>query len=84
MDIMIPVMNGFEASEKIRAAGRYDTSHIPIIAMTANAFMKDEEKCRCSGMNDHIPKLIDITKAPKNITYHIRIYRAEKPKQPQL
>lgn len=76
--------DGFEASEKIRAAGRYDTSHMPIIAMTANAFMEDVEKCRRSGMNDHIPKPIDITKALKAIAYHVRIYRAEKPKLPQL
>ncbi len=84
MDIMMPVMNGFEASEKIRAAGRYDTSNMPIIAMTANAFMEDVEKCRRSGMNDHIPKPIDITKALKTIAYHICVYRMEKPKQPQL
>lgn len=59
MDIRMPVMNGYEATETIRALNRSD-SDIPIIAMTADAFSGDIKKCLESGMNAHIAKPIDI------------------------
>ena len=59
MDIRMPVMNGYEATETIRALNRSD-SDIPIIAMTADAFSEDIKKCLESGMNAHIAKPIDI------------------------
>ncbi|HUM82886.1 MAG TPA: ATP-binding protein [Lachnospiraceae bacterium] len=59
MDIRMPVMNGYEATEKIRAAGRPDAKTIPIVAMTADAFSDDVRKCLDAGMNGHIAKPIE-------------------------
>ncbi len=56
MDIMMPVMDGYTAAERIRALNRKDAGTIPIIAMTANAFMEDKQRARSAGMNDHIAK----------------------------
>ena len=61
MDIQMPQMNGFEATEKIRAMERADAAQVPIFAMTANAFAEDEEKSRQAGMNAHISKPIEIS-----------------------
>ena len=58
MDIQMPVMNGYEATKKIRAFDK----NIPIIAMTANAFSEDVENAKAAGMNGHIAKPLDITK----------------------
>jgi len=58
MDCQMPVMDGFEATRKIRADGRFDD--LPIIAMTANALSGDREICLESGMNDHIAKPINV------------------------
>ena len=55
----MPVMNGYEATEAIRALERKDAGSIPIIAMTADAFEDDKKKCRDAGMNAHISKPID-------------------------
>ncbi len=59
MDIRMPVMNGYEAAEKIRTSSREDARSIPIIAMTADAFDEDIKKAFDSGMNGHISKPID-------------------------
>jgi len=56
MDIMMPVMNGLEASSAIRSLDRTDAKEIPIIAMTANAFDDDVSKSIAHGMNDHLAK----------------------------
>ncbi len=58
MDIRMPVMNGLEATKKIRAMKRSDARTIPIIAMTANAFEEDREMAKKSGMNGHAAKPI--------------------------
>ena len=60
MDIMMPVMNGYEAAKKIRSLDREDAKTIPIIAMTANAFMEDRLKAKEAGMNEHIVKPVDV------------------------
>jgi signal transduction histidine kinase/CheY-like chemotaxis protein len=60
MDIQMPVMNGYEASEAIRALPDEDKKNIPVIAMTANAFAEDVKKAREAGMNAHIAKPIDV------------------------
>ena len=59
MDIMMPVMNGYEAAKIIRTLDRDDAKTVPIIAMTANAFTEDRLKSKESGMNEHIAKPID-------------------------
>ena len=59
MDIMMPVMNGYEAAKRIRSLDREDAQVIPIIAMTANAFVEDRMKAKEVGMNEHIGKPVD-------------------------
>ena len=61
MDMMMPVMDGIEATKEIRALQREDSKTVPIIAMTANAFTEDRQICIEAGMNDHIGKPIDAT-----------------------
>ena len=56
MDIMMPVMDGLEATRQIRAMDRLDAKMIPIIAMSANAFQDDVERSKKAGMNQHISK----------------------------
>ena len=62
MDIMMPVMDGLEATRQIRTLNRMDTKEIPIIAMTANAFEEDKRDAIAAGMNGHIAKPIQIDK----------------------
>ena len=58
----MPVLDGYEATRKIRRMENQQKSDIPIIAMTANAFAEDREKALRVGMNDHIAKPIDMNK----------------------
>ena len=60
MDIMMPVMNGYEATKLIRSLDREDARMIPIIAMTANAFTEDRLRAKEAGMDEHIPKPVDV------------------------
>ena len=60
MDVQMPVMNGYEATRKIRSLEREDAKTIPILAMTANAFAEDVKDARDAGMDDHIAKPIDM------------------------
>ena len=60
MDVMMPVLNGLDATKAIRAMDRPDAKTIPIFAMTANAFADDEERSREVGMNEHITKPLNI------------------------
>lgn len=61
MDLRMPVMNGYEAAKEIRALSRED-ANIPIIAVTADAFSEDIQKCLACGMNAHVAKPIDVRK----------------------
>lgn len=61
MDVMMPVMNGYEATTTIRAMDREDAKTIPIIAMTANAFTEDRIKARNAGMSAHISKPLEVS-----------------------
>ena len=60
MDIMMPVMNGYEATKIIRSLDREDAKIIPIIAMTANAFTEDRIRAKEAGMDEHVAKPIDV------------------------
>ena len=60
MDIMMPVMNGYEAAKTIRSLNREDAKTIPIIAMTANAFTEDRIKAKEAGMDEHVAKPVDM------------------------
>ena len=59
MDIRMPVLDGYEAAKQIRALERSDAGTVPIVAMTADAFLDDVQKCFDAGMNAHIAKPID-------------------------
>ena len=59
MDIMMPVVNGYEATKMIRSLDREDAKKIPIIAMTANAFTEDRIRAKEAGMDEHISKPVD-------------------------
>ncbi len=60
MDVRMPILNGYEATQKIRALNRPDAQTIPIIAMTADAFSEDIKRCLDSGMNAHTAKPINL------------------------
>ena len=62
MDIQMPLMNGYEATRRIRAMDDPEIAGIPIIAMTANAFEEDRQEALEAGMNGHIAKPIDVPK----------------------
>ena len=78
MDIMMPVMNGYEAAKMIRALDRDDAKTVPIIAMTANAFTEDRLKSKESGMNEHIAKPIDAKLLVKVINELVKCDQREK------
>ena len=60
MDIQMPVMNGYEATRAIRACEHPEAKTIPILAMTANAFVEDVQNALAAGMNVHISKPVDL------------------------
>ena len=75
MDIMMPGMDGYEATRVIRLSDKPDAADIPIIALTANAFAEDAKAARDAGMNAHLPKPLDFDKL-KNILACIKKYGA--------
>jgi CheY-like chemotaxis protein len=60
MDIMMPRMNGYEATQAIRASGHPDALRVPIVAMSANAYAEDVAEALASGMDAHVAKPIDV------------------------
>ena len=73
MDVMMPEMNGYEATRAIRLCDKPDAADVPIIAMTANAFIEDVARAKESGMNDHLSKPIEIEKLKATLAkYRVR------------
>ena len=72
MDIQMPEMDGYQATQAIRAMDLPKAKVIPIIAMTANAFKEDIEHCLASGMNDHLAKPINETAVIEKIQYYTK------------
>ncbi len=68
MDVMMPVMNGLDATRAIRGLARADAASVPIIATTANAFAEDAQTCLDAGMNSHLAKPLDITKLIQTVS----------------
>ena len=66
MDLQMPVMDGISASYAIRKLEHPDAQNIPIIAITANTFAKDLERCRLAGMNEHLSKPLNIRQLIKH------------------
>ena len=71
MDIMMPVMNGYEATKMIRSLDRKDAKKISIIAMTANAFIEDRIRAKEAGMDEHLSKPIVIDEVTKTILRYV-------------
>ena len=71
MDLRMPVMTGYEATEAIRTSDHPDAKTIPIIAMTADAFAEDVQKCLDAGMNAHVAKPIDVREVCHQLTKFI-------------
>ena len=78
MDIQMPNMDGYEATKCIRHLQDIKKAEIPIIAMTANAFREDKEKCLAAGMNAHLAKPLDIEKMEQTICKQLRDAKIEK------
>ena len=73
MDLMMPVMDGYEATKRIRSMERPDSKTIPIIAMTANAFVEDRIATKKAGMNAHISKPLDSREVIHIISEEVKV-----------
>lgn len=73
MDVMMPVMDGLEATRRIRSMDRPDAKTVPIFALTANAFVDDQVRSRKAGMNEHLPKPLDAPKLILLIRKYLRV-----------
>lgn len=71
MDVQMPKLDGYQATQAIRALPREDARTVPIIAMTANAYQEDIDKALASGMDDHIAKPINISTVRKVLRKHL-------------
>ena len=76
MDVMMPVMGGYDATRAIRVLDRPDAADIPIIAMTANAFVEDRRQAREAGMDEHLAKPLDSNKLINTVAYLVQRRRA--------
>ncbi len=83
MDIRMPLMNGYEATEAIRKLDRPDAKRIPIIAMSADAFSDDVQRCLSCGMNAHTAKPIDLDEAASLLVHEITAYRLDGEQLPE-
>jgi lactose/cellobiose-specific phosphotransferase system IIC component len=71
MDVHMPEMDGYEATRRIRALGTPKAKSVPIMAMTANVFREDVEKCLAAGMNGHIGKPLDMDEVMKKLREYL-------------
>ncbi len=78
MDIMMPVMDGYEATRRIRGSDKPNAKTIPIVAMTANAFAEDRLAALKAGMNEHIAKPLDTKKVVETVAKLVTDYRKKK------
>jgi CheY-like chemotaxis protein len=78
MDLQMPEMDGYEATRIIRALDVPQASQVPIVAMTANVFREDIEKCLATGMNDHIGKPLSL----EDVLEKLHTYLATPPASP--
>jgi len=67
MDVQMPIMDGYEATIRIRSSEQKDAEAIPIVAMTANVFKEDVDRCIASGMNDHVGKPVSMDEIIRKI-----------------
>ena len=72
MDIHMPEVDGYEATRRIRKLAASESASIPIIAMTANVFREDIERCLAAGMNDHLGKPIELEAIIKKLHTHLK------------
>ena len=72
MDVQMPEMDGYEATRCIRALDAPEAKNIPIIAMTANVFKEDIERCFEAGMNSHIGKPLDFDEVIRQLQLYMR------------
>ncbi len=72
MDVQMPVMDGLDATRKIRASGLPNAGTIPIVAMTSNAFKEDVEECLAAGMNNHVAKPIDVDDMMRKLSRYMQ------------
>jgi CheY-like chemotaxis protein len=72
MDVQMPEMDGYEATRLIRSSGAPRAGSIPIVAMTANVFREDIEKCLASGMNDHVGKPLDFDEVLEKLRLYLK------------
>lgn len=78
MDLQMPIMNGHDATRALRAMERKDTKTIPIVAMTANAFVEDIQQSKASGMNEHMSKPLDIDQLQRMLSRWLGRKNTEK------
>jgi two-component system, sensor histidine kinase and response regulator len=67
MDVQMPEMDGFQATARIREAERTSGGHIPIVALTAHAMREDREACLAAGMDDYLPKPLDVRELERKL-----------------
>jgi len=72
MDVQMPVMNGHEATRRIRALPERQRGRLPIVALTANVFKSDIEDCLASGMDDHLGKPLDIDRVIEKLRFYLK------------
>ena len=72
MDVQMPVMNGYEATQKIRASVKSDARTVPIVAMTADAFAEDIIEAKKAGMNSHLAKPLNLATLVREINKQLQ------------